>query len=322
MNGLRDGGAGLAGVWARAHAALGLATITDTWRRGMAIAAASVAVLRDHPRLLVPPLAAAVAVMTILCAFVPFALFVPAVPSGLLPFVNEGSWTALLAAYLACVTIVIVADAALIAGALAALSGAPVSLVGSIATAARQLPQIIAWSVLAATVGVVARTVGCAGAKAMERNAGGTSGGESAVIVVVAIIVGGLSLLWTGTYFVLPVLLAETLGPIAAVRRSAALLQARWPNAVVTAARFGLFNFVLLTVPLAVVMIATANVPMSDAATARLIAGCVAYFAVLQIILSALGAVFVAAVYRFAITRTVPAPFAAELVETAFRAPS
>jgi hypothetical protein len=42
------------------------------------------------------------------------------------------------------------------------------------------------------------------------------------------------------TYFVLPVLAAERLGPIAAIRRSSAILRSKWGESLAGEARFGL----------------------------------------------------------------------------------
>ena len=49
------------------------------------------------------------------------------------------------------------------------------------------------------------------------------------------------------TYFVLPVLAAEKLGPVAAVRRSSAILRSKWGKSLAGETWFGLLSFVFFT---------------------------------------------------------------------------
>jgi hypothetical protein len=52
------------------------------------------------------------------------------------------------------------------------------------------------------------------------------------------------------TYFVLPVLAAERLGPIAAVRRSSAILRSKWGESLAGEARFGLIGLLFVVATL------------------------------------------------------------------------
>lgn len=303
--------------WRRLYTSLGFTTVANTFRRGVAIASASAAVLGHHPRLLAFPVASTVAVLAIMMRFVPFQMFVSSVPDGVLPIARDGTWAmvaALLGTYLVCVFIATVANAGLMVGALATMNAKPVSLLSALGIAIWRFPQLVIWSIATATVGFVARTVGAASKQSLDRTGAGAA---ELPLLIAAIIGGGLFIFWAATYFVLPVVVFEGLGPIAAVKRSTALIEARWHATCTAAARFGLLNFILLAVAIIAFMVATEKFPISREATAALFATLVAFIVVLQIVLSALGAVFVAAVYRYAVTGLAPTTFDGGLVETA-----
>lgn len=98
--------------------------------------------------------------------------------------------------------------------------------------------QILGWSVLTATIGTLLSFV-------QER---------LGFVGFVTNLVGGLA--WSiATFVVVPVLVAEDVGPATAVKRSAQVLRATWGTSLRTAARGGLLAFVLWIPPLAVLLV-------------------------------------------------------------------
>src|SRR5581483_11173043 len=100
-----------------------------------------------------------------------------------------------------------------------------------------RLPQIFAWALVSATVGVLLKVI------------------ENAHERVGAIIADLLGLAWSiMTFFVVPVLVVERVGPVDAVKRSISLLRETWGEALVGRAGLGFILF-LLALPLILVAI-------------------------------------------------------------------
>jgi hypothetical protein len=128
----------------------------------------------------------------------------------------------------------------------------------------------------------------------------------------------------TVTYFVVPVLVTERLGPIAAIRRSASILRAKWGESLAGEARFVLIGVVfylqaalLFCIGLAILL---AYGPTAMAGLGPLlIALGVIYAVVISVVLQALSVIFQAGVYLYATTGTVPPTLDRDLVTGAFR---
>jgi hypothetical protein len=110
-----------------------------------------------------------------------------------------------------------------VAGVLAALlEGRTPTVGGSLAKAWTRKGTILEWAVLASIVSLVIRLI--------EQRAG--------LLARLVGLAGALS--WAiATFFVLPVLAFEDVGPITAVKRSTAVLRSRWPNVARGSLRFG-----------------------------------------------------------------------------------
>jgi hypothetical protein len=102
-------------------------------------------------------------------------------------------------------------NTALVAAALARLNGGEPTLKDALALAASRSGQILGYAVISATVGVLLRAVA-------ER-----------LGLIGRIIEGVIGLAWTAaTFLVVPVLVVEGVGPVAAIQRSASLLRRSW----------------------------------------------------------------------------------------------
>ncbi len=93
----------------------------------------------------------------------------------------------------------------------------------------RLLPQILGWALVATTIGIVLNMI----TDALKEYLGFLGG-----------LLGGLlEFSWAViTYFVVPVLVTEKVGPITAVKRSASILRAKWGELLAGEARIGLLG--------------------------------------------------------------------------------
>lgn len=289
--------------------------------RGWAMAKASLAVLRRCPRLAIFPIISgaffALALGLILLSLLP--------QSGSLHRIAEPIWDRLgssdtgqiwfyalcaLALYVLTV-IALFCNVALVHCALRCYAGQDPSVGEGITAATARLPQILGWAVVAMTVGIVLNII-----EGFLRDKLGFLGS----------LIGGLfEFGWaTVTYFVLPVLAAEGVGPIAALRRSSSILKAKWGESLAGEARFGLIA-ILFFLQAALVFFVGLAIAMSYGASAYLgigpilMAAGVAYGLATMVVIQALTTIFQAGVYLYATTGLVPQSLDPALVEGAFR---
>lgn len=131
-------------------------------------------------------------------------------------------------------------NTALIAATLDYFENGKVSVRSAFAMAVQRLPQILAWSVFAATVGLLLSFI-----SSMIR------GALESVSTLLGDVLGGLlEASWVvATYFVAPVLIIEGVGPVAAVKRSMQVLRQAWGESLGSGVGLGLFWLVLVALP-------------------------------------------------------------------------
>jgi hypothetical protein len=213
-------------------------------------------------------------------------------------------WTYVVAfAYYFCNYFVIVfCNAALISCALMRFAGEEPTLADGFRAAGSRLPQIFAWALVSATVGVLLKVIENSHQRANE---------------FISAILGTA---WTVvTFFVVPVLVVEKVGPFDALRRSVQLLKQTWGEALAGHWGLGLFIFLLLLpgfLAFGLGIFLAAYIPALGLAVIGLsliyLLGCGA-------LSSALNTVFLAALYQFAAFKTIPLGFDRGEIEGAFR---
>jgi uncharacterized protein DUF6159 len=158
---------------------------------------------------------------------------------------------------------------------------------------------ILQWALVAATVGVILRTL------------------EERMGLIGRVIMRIIGIAWTlACYFVVPVLAFEDLTPIAAVKRSAKLFRDTWGEKVVGGFSISLVSFVLLLPGIGLFLIATFLGGLQG-----LLAGfvlMVLYLLMLSVMMSAVSGIFNAALYRYACFKQVPPAFDARLITSAW----
>jgi Family of unknown function (DUF6159) len=205
-----------------------------------------------------------------------------------------------------CVTnfVIVYFNTALVSCAMIRFSGGNPTLGDGLRAATARAPQIIGWVLLSATVGTILRAI------------------EERVPLVGKIVVSLIGMAWAVvTFMVVPILAAEGVGPITAVKRSASLLRKTWGESLVGQFSLGFVQFLfLLPVIVGVVGSVVGSIAM-ESVWPIVIGGsiAVAYTVVLAIVFSTLRQIFLAAVYQFAQSGGVPAGFSAELISAAFK---
>jgi hypothetical protein len=282
--------------------------------RGWGIAKASWAVVKLHPKLLLLPVFSGIAFVALMAAI------------GLSVFAGSKSdyvrqlmetlqpdqpvvYLALFAFYFACTFIIVFFNAALIFCALQSFAGKEPSLRAGLATAAGRLPQILAWTFVAATVGLVLNAL-----QSFLKDKLGFIGA----------LLGGLAeTAWAVvTYFVVPVVVVDGVGPIEAVKRSSAILRRTWGEAIGGEGGLGLISFLfILPVVLLVGLLGTAGVGVwaSPPLAIALIAIIAVYLLALVIVFTALGTIFRTGTYVYATTGQAPSNMDPALLQAAFR---
>jgi hypothetical protein len=122
------------------------------------------------------------------------------------------------------------------------------------------------------------------------------------------------------TYFVVPILVVEKVGPFEAIRRSTALLKKTWGEALVGHFGLGLFKL-LLAIPGVVILLLGIAMCVGNLLPVgvALILLAVLYFLGVAAVGAALDTIFLGALYQFAAFQRIPAGFDAGAMEGAFR---
>jgi hypothetical protein len=263
-----------------------------------ALASSSWRVLRTDKKLIIFPLLSGASCLMVLAAFAMPFLARPQWAQSVVDAVDANgqppTWVypVLFAYYFCNYFVIIFFNAALVSCALIRFSGETPTLGDGLAAAGRRLPQILAWALVSATVGLVLKLI------------------ENANERVGQFISAILGTAWTVmTYFVVPVLVVEQVGPFAAIGRSLSILRRTWGEALVGRLGLGLFMF-LLSLPGVLLLVAgifVANTML--AAGIGLAAVGLLYLLLAAAAGSALQGIFVGALYEYAARGQVPEGF-------------
>ena len=199
--------------------------------------------------------------------------------------------------------IIIYFNAALIGAARIRLRGGDPNVWDGFRVANSNLRGIIGWAFISAIVSLIFYAL-----EKFAQNRGGF--GAIAVMITTWLLRGAWSIF---TYLVIPVLVVEGVGPIEAIKRSAALLRKTWGEQLVS--RFG-FDLMVIIVGLPIVLVAVAIGIVIPQPAGLIIAvgfGVVAIGALI-LVTSALKAIYVAALYEYATDGVLPDSFPREVV--------
>ncbi len=211
--------------------------------------------------------------------------------------VNAGDIIVAALAYFVAFFVVIFFNAALIAAARERLKGGDPTVRSGLAVATRRLPAIIGWAFIAGTVGLILNML-----RSQNR--------DSFLSQIIIGMVGGL---WAYlTFFVIPVLVVEGVGPVEAIRRSGGLFKRTWGEQFVSNFGFGLLY-------IAVVLVAA--IPVAILASVSPVAAIIVAIPVIGIgagSVMAMEGIFKAALYEYAAEGIVPQYYTRESLAGAY----
>ena len=269
-----------------------------------ALVKASAAVLAADKELLVFPIVSAIGTLLVTLTFavptIMAGVFDQAISGGSVPIVG---FAIAFLFYLTQYFVIFFANSALVGAALIRLRGGDPTVGDGFRIAFAHIGAIFGYALISATVGMLLRSV--------ARRGG--------LIGQIAVSMVGLA--WNiATYLVVPVLVAENLGPLDAVKRSVEYLKRTWGEQITgkvgVGTVFGLLIFAVIALGVVVfIAVASTESLVLMAAVAFVFITAVL---VLSLLSSALSGIYAAAVYRYAAEGQLSEHFSQELVTDAF----
>jgi len=270
---------------------------SDRISNGWKLAMSSFKILKANQQLILFPILSAISLILVIGSFFTFLV----AGSGwdldsLGEFSKTEYYAVLFIFYVVNYFIVVFFNMALIHCTRLYLNGEEVTLKKGLQFSVSRIGAIFSWAMVAATVGLIL--------KAIQENSG----------ILGKIITGIIGLVWSvATFFVVPVIAYENVGPIDAVKRSAQMMKEKWGESLTAGFSFGLIHFLgLLVICLPLFFLGLLIHPIVG------IAAAVAAFFVIMAIMDAAKTIFVSAVYHN-IKGDVSEHFDQQLIDSLFR---
>jgi hypothetical protein len=272
--------------------------------RSWGLIKASGAVLRQDKELLLFPFFSAIATLLVSASFI-----VPLVVTGALEQTNlQGSEAPYLVFlflfYLVQYFIIFFFNSALVGAAMIRLDGGDPTVRDGLRIAGSRIVQILGYAAIAATVGLILRII--------EERAG----------FIGRWIAGLLGIAFTlATFLTAPILVSRDIGPVDAVKESAALLKKTWGENIIGNAGMGLVFFLFYLGVIGVGALFVFGAAQTGNITLIVLVAAIAVLAVigLALVQAALQGVYSAALYRYATDGNVGESFSSALLGEAFR---
>jgi hypothetical protein len=283
----------------------------DRISRSWALAGACWDVLMEDPALLIFPLLSGLAMVLLMASFALPAWFVY---HGLQSAPADGSTThtlrfssyvATYVFYVIAYSVVMFFNTALIAVALRRLDGESASVTDGLQAALSNLPAILGYALIAATVGTILRAI------------------EQRVGLIGRIVTSLIGAAWTlATAMTLPVLIVEDVGPVEAISRSLDLLRRNWGENVIGNVGISI-GIAVIGVPVCLLGVLFLMSAISSKAPGMIMLAAIVLLVMiigLSIVSTTLHSIYTAALYRYATGSKDNGAIRPELLEDAFRA--
>lgn len=267
--------------------------LTGRIGRGWQLTKMSLRIVRKDKEILIFPVLSGLMTILILASFMA-GMFLTVGLKGFEDSTSSWAFYVFFAVfYFAAFFISIFFNAAIIGCATIRMNGGNPTIRDGLRIAAQNAGRILMWAVVAATVGLIIKAV------------------QERVGVIGKIIMGAIGVAWTiVTYFVVPVLIYEHVGPWTAVKRSASILKRSWGEALVGNLGLGAIFALAMLPGIALLGLGICGiVAWGVAAGIAILVSAIVYILIIAIIASAAEAVLVAALYRFATTGQVSEEF-------------
>jgi hypothetical protein len=197
---------------------------------GWQLALNSFAVLKANRQLIIFPILSAIAMLLVIGSFV-IAMFASAgwEAESLRQQSAVANYTILFLYYLVNYFVVVFFNTALVHCTHLYFNGEEPTVAKGLRFAVSRIGAIFSWAIFAATVGTILRAI---------QDKVGTLG---------KIITGFIGIVWSvATFFVVPIIAYENLGPIAAFKRSTSLMKEKWGESIGASFSFGIIQFLAL----------------------------------------------------------------------------
>lgn len=272
------------------------------FKRGWQLTKESWAIVRADRSLIVFPIISAIAGILTIAVF--FGLGAGVITA------SDAEWTGIpffVAGLYLVIVVGVFSSVALAACASKALDGQDTTVGEGISAARGKLGLIFAWAAVSLFVGTVIALL-----QAFLEEVAGS---------LVSSIVGGLANVgWSiATYFVIPVIALEGLGPKAALKRSVGVIKERWGEGVVGTGAIGLVFMIAFLPAVLIVFLGVSVFDKNHAAGVALVAVGVIVVAVAMLLQMTVVTVFKVALLRFATDGAVTGGFQQEQLEHAFK---
>jgi hypothetical protein len=261
--------------------------------RGWAMTKMSLRVIRKDKEILIFPVLSGLMTILILASFVGGMFLTGGLSGADSESVKWVFYVFFAVFYFVSFFITIFFNACMIGCATIRMNGGDPTVRDGFRIAGQNIGRILAWALFAATVGLIIRAI------------------QKRVGFIGRLIMGAIGVVWTiVTYFVVPVLIYEQLGPWGAVKRSASILKKTWGEALVGNLGMGMI-FGLLAIPgLLLIFLGVYGLTAWGLAVGMsLFVIAIVYLISLAVVSTAAEAVLVAALYRFATTGNVSEEF-------------
>jgi hypothetical protein len=265
---------------------------------------ASGAVLRQDKELLLFPFFSAIATLIVAASFIVPLMATGAFERSVAPGEETSYMVFLFLFYLVQYFIIFFFNTALVGAAMIRLDGGDPTVRDGLRIASSKIVPIIGYAAIAATVGLILRMI--------EERAG----------FIGRWIVGLLGLAFTvATFLTVPILVTRNVGPVEAVKESAALLKKTWGENIIGNGGMGFVFFLFYFLAGVIGFAFVSTVAQTGNATLIVLVIAMVVLAVVGVALvqSALQGVYSAALYRYATDGNVGESFSSALLGEAFR---
>ena len=216
-------------------------------------------------------------------------------------FENPIFYVAGFAVYFALYFIMIFFNAALIACVKIRFAGGDPTVMDGLRASVANLPKIFFWALFTATIGFILNQLGNKSSGIMK--------------FVIGLVGAGWSI---ASFFAIPIIVSEKVGPITAVKRSVAIIRKTWGEALIAevglSALFGIFGFAIVLLMFASVIVFEISVVLGAALIFILVSALI----LLILVLTTLSTILKAALYVYAIDGKIPDQFDDDMITGAF----
>jgi hypothetical protein len=270
---------------------------SDRISNGWKLAMSSFKILKANQQLIIFPILSAISLVLVIGSFFTFLLADAGWDMDNLEAYSRTAYYAVVFLfYVVNYFIVVFFNMALIHCTRLYLQGEEVTIKKGLQFSVSRIGAIFSWALVAATVGLIL--------KAIQENSG----------ILGKIITGIIGVVWSvATFFVVPVIAYENVGPIDAVKRSTQMMKEKWGESLTAGFSFGLIHFLgILIICVPLFFLGMLIHPIVGVAAA------VAAFFVIMAIMDAAKTIFVSAVYNN-IKGDVSEHFDQQLVDSLFK---